>query len=282
MITEFSFSFSFSDFMWQCSQCVAKESCRYKLLKHYKLHHCFGNHYVCIYLNCPCTFKTWAGLKTHVYRVHPLNSTQTATHSCAFRCELCNRSDLSTEKDLFIHIGTHLKNNETVTCVFLGCSFKTNILSSFYSHKKRKHNSQKDFKAGLTVFADSAHSSEDLSAGSSTDVSYAEVGPESVSESDDLAVVNLPKLIEQKIAVILLKLEHIYHIPARLLDELLEKLHFLLSSACAPLTKRTLSDIFKSHNLQISQAVTEEFAKSVCVANPVAQILGKYGPLATS
>lgn len=36
----------------------------------------------------------------------------------------------------------------------------------------------------------------------------------SVTESDDGAVENLPELIKGKIAVILLKLEHIFHIPA--------------------------------------------------------------------
>lgn len=65
-------------------------------------------------------------------------------------------------------------------------------------------------------------------------------------------------------------------------DELLEVLHFLLSSASAPLTKRTITNIFKRHNLHIGQAVVEELGNSVCVSNPVAKIWGKCGPLASS
>lgn len=62
----------------------------------------------------------------------------------------------------------------------------------------------------------------------------------------------------------------------------MEELHFLLSSASAPVTKHTITEIFNSHNLHIDQDVIEELANSVCVSNPVAKVLGKCGPLATS
>ena len=38
-----------------------------------------------------------------------------------------------------MHIRHHLKNNETVTCVFKGCEYKSNVYSTFNSHKSRKH-----------------------------------------------------------------------------------------------------------------------------------------------
>lgn len=275
--------------MWQCKHCVARESSRYKLLQHYKLHHHYGigQHYLCIYTNCPCTFKAWSGLNTHVYKAHSSQFSQRASSSVTFKCELCECSDLSSERDFFVHIGTHLRSNETVSCVFLGCPFKTNIYSTFYTHKKRKHHSHtlKDFKASVVAFVDPVQvsdSSDNVRASCSVDVTYDEFETESVTESDDSAVENLPELIERKIAVIFLKLEHIFHIPAKAVDELLEELHFLLSSASAPFTKRTITEIFKSHNLHIGQAVIEELANSVCVSNPVAKSLGKCGPLATS
>lgn len=124
--------------------------------------------------------------------------------------------------------------------------------------------------------------SDNIRASCSTDESYGEFDRESVTESPDSAVESQPELIERRIVVILLKLEHIFHIPAKGVDELLEELHFLLSSASLPLTKRTITDIFKSHNLHIGQAVIEELANSVCISNPVAKFLGKCGPLATS
>lgn len=171
--------------------------------------------------------------------------------------------------------------------MFLGCPFKTNVYSTFYTHKNRKHHPHTliDLKASVVTFVDPlqvSDTSDNVRAGCSADVSYGEVESESVTESDDGTVENLPELIEKKIAVTLLKLEHIFHIPAKGVDELLEELHFLLSSASAPATKRTVTEIFNSHNLHIDQAVIEELANSVCVSNPVAKILGKRGSLATS
>ena len=109
--------------MWQCEHCVARESSRYKLLKHYRLHHHYGSsqRFLCIYVNCPCTFKTWSGLNTHVYKAHSSQVSQTTPSSVTFKCELWECSDHSTEKDFFVHIGTHLRSNQTVSCVFLGC-----------------------------------------------------------------------------------------------------------------------------------------------------------------
>lgn len=274
--------------MWQCKHCVTRESSRYKLLQHYKLHHHYGigQHYLCIYVNCPCTFKTWSGLNTHVYKAHSSQFTQTASSSVTFKCELCDCSDVFSERGFFLHIGTHLRSNETVSCVFLGCPFKTNIYNTFYTHKKRKHHPHtlKDFKGSVVTRVDPVQvieSSDNVRASCSEDVSYGEFESESVTECDNSAVENQPELIERKLAVILLKLEHIFHVPAKGLDEFLEELVFLLSSASVPLTKRTITEIFKSHNLHISQAVIEELANSVCVSNPVAKILGKCGPLAT-
>lgn len=169
--------------------------------------------------------------------------------------------------------------------MFLGCSFKTNVYSTFHTHKNRKHHPHtlKDLKASVVKFVDPLQVSDTSDkAGCSADVSYDEVETESVTESDDGTVDNLPQLIEKKLAVILLKLEHIFYIPAKGVDELLEELHFLLSSASAPVTKHTITEIFNSHNLHIVQAVIEELATSVCVSNPVAKVFGKCGSLATS
>ncbi|MEQ2248796.1 hypothetical protein ILYODFUR_022728, partial [Ilyodon furcidens] len=93
----------------------------------------------------------------------------------------------------------------------------TNIFGTFYSHKTSKHHlrSLKDFKVGLVVLVDPAQDLDDLEGVSTScsDFSNAEVETGLVSGSDD-STENLPELIEQKIAGILLKLEHILHIPA--------------------------------------------------------------------
>lgn len=98
-------------------------------------------------------------------------------------------------------------------------------------HKKRKHHPHtlKDLKPSVVTFVKPLQvpdTSNNVSAGCSADLSCGEDQTESVTESDDSAVENLPQVIEKEFAVILLKLGHIFHIPAKGVDELLEELHF--------------------------------------------------------
>lgn len=111
--------------------------------------------------------------RAHVYRGHPSQPTQTASNSVTFKCELCECSELSTVKDFFLHIGRHLKNNETVSCVFHSCPFKTNIYNTFYTHKKIKHHPYvlKDFKASIVTFVYPVPRSGSFDTGTTVDAS---------------------------------------------------------------------------------------------------------------
>lgn len=126
--------------MWLCKECSVSVSNRHELLKHFRLQHRHSQHYPCLYLSCPCTFKTWNALYIHLSRVHPKQDSQELLELSTFSCHLCTCSVLSTERDYFVHIGSHLKNNETVKCMFEGCHFQTNVYGTFHSHKNRKHN----------------------------------------------------------------------------------------------------------------------------------------------
>lgn len=138
-----------------------------------------------------------------------------------------------------------------VPCMFLGCTLKTNVYSTFNTHKNRKHNqhSLNDFKAYVvstrgqlnqsdnsavepTEFVDTDHEYDTLSCG-------------------DAAEIYQPNVIEEKIACILLKLENIVHIPKAVIDKLLSELHYILSKASLPVTKAIVSGVFQSHKLQI-------------------------------
>lgn len=114
--------------MWSCKGCKETVSSRSKLLHHYKLKHPhFGrtSNFPCTYLHCPCTFKTWNVLIVHHSKIH--FSDFTHKQEAIFSCHLCACSDLASERDYFCHINAHLKKNETVSCMFLGCDFKTNV-----------------------------------------------------------------------------------------------------------------------------------------------------------
>lgn len=139
--------------MWQCKVCSLSLASRYEILKHFRLQHQRVQRYPCLHLNCPCTFKTWNALHIHLSRIHTEQNIQELQELSTFCCHLCTCSDLPTERNYFVHIGTHLKNNETVSCMFEGCSFQTNIYGTFHSHKNRKHcpHTLKYFKSHIST-----------------------------------------------------------------------------------------------------------------------------------
>lgn len=148
--------------MWQCKDCGAEASKRSELLKHYRLSHSHfgrGSRIKCIYPDCPCLFKTWNSLLSHLSRNH--SSALKHSDKFTFSCQLCGFSELGTERDYFAHITHHLKNHETISCMFKGCDYKSNVCSTFKSHKSRKHSlhSVVDFKddiVGGTIVAETA------------------------------------------------------------------------------------------------------------------------------
>lgn len=131
---------------WQCKICKAFSATKGNLLKHYRLQHSTfgrGQSQPCLYGSCPCTFKTHGALHTHLSRFHEAKE-RLQPNISRFKCLLCDVS-CSTEKDLFQHIGNHLKAHETVFCVFEGCTFQTNIYNTFLKHKSRKHQPKASF-----------------------------------------------------------------------------------------------------------------------------------------
>lgn len=277
--------------MWCCKDCGAPQSSRYKLLQHCKL--CHGHYgrnprYLCTYASCPCSFRTWNSLKNHVYRAHSLPS-QTATKLVTYSCQLCDFAELSSEKDYFIHIGGHLKNGQTCRCVFVGCTFETNIYSTFYSHKHRKHSPHclKDFKPGVVTVHKGSEASEESVESDSADVletpyAHADEDAPSDNEYNIVSVESLSAIIKKKLGCLLLKLEVLLHVPALAVDELVEALHFLLTFATVPLAQATISDVLKKHNQSVNDTVIKALAVAVCESNPVGQCFGKDGLLATA
>uniref|UniRef100_A0A669BXH9 C2H2-type domain-containing protein n=1 Tax=Oreochromis niloticus TaxID=8128 RepID=A0A669BXH9_ORENI len=136
--------------MWQCKLCKKVVSSRALLLKHYRLVHS-RQQYPCAYSDCVCVFKTWNALHSHLSRSHTQRTLDKSVSLATFNCHLCSCCNIASEQEYFSHINNHLKCNETVHCMFEGCSFKTNIYGTFKSHRNRKHNpyTLKDFKIGI-------------------------------------------------------------------------------------------------------------------------------------
>ena len=216
-------------------------------------------------------------------RVHTRETSRQTLTSATFSCHVCGFSEVASENEYFTHINVHLKANETVSCMFKGCTFRTNIYGTFKSHKNRKHlgYSYSDFKPGIVTEKDSFESSS---------VS-GEHGDDDESEGAQLEVQssfqrdcseNLEKMIEEKFAAVLLKLENILHVPRNAVDELLQDLHFLMSSASQTTLNTIVSDFCTKHNLALDAKETEELASAFCFANPLTKAIGDQGPLGTA
>lgn len=204
-----------------------------------------SSRFPCTYQNCPCTFKSWNALIVHQSKIHSTGVTH--KEKGIFSCHLCACSNLTSERDYFSHINAHLKRNETVTCMFLGCDFKTNIYCTFKSHKNRKHchHTLADFKPKVVATVECPTALED---------------EECVDPEPDIAATSnwhchtkdLQKFIEQTFAAALLKLEHFIHVPSKAVDEFLGELHHLICFATAPLSSDILSSIFDERDLPVN------------------------------
>ncbi len=270
--------------MWKCRECAVVESSRSQLLKHYRLkhrHYSCSRRYPCPYLTCPVTFKTWNSLCAHLSRVHKTHTSQEQIPLSTFSCPVCACSDLASERDFFLHFNSHLRSNETVQCVYTGCSFQTNIYATYQTHKNRKHNphSVKDFKPGVVK---TSGESEDLQDDVLEDDDTCSVDATvSLYQSSDSVVLDLSKIIETNFAAALLKLEHVRHVPATVVTEFLEELHFLHTSASAPLSIKNIQDVLQSHNITVDKPVVQEIASAASASTPLFKAIGKGGPLSS-
>lgn len=137
-----------------CKMCKFETKTQIALLKHYRLYHGHGGQPLpCLYQDCFCSFRTWGSLRSHLSRHHSKGTQERfrSAESISFTCPCCNAKTISTERELFEHLGRHLKKHETVICIFQNCNFSTNIYGTFASHRSRKHtpHSLMDFKEDI-------------------------------------------------------------------------------------------------------------------------------------
>ncbi len=160
------------------------------------------------------------------------------------------------------------------------CISNKKIYGTFKSHKNCKHNphSLSDFRAGIVKIAvQSASTDHGPTSSADIDESLSDADSD-IDDSEDL-----PEIIEKRLASVLLKLENIFHVPSTAVDELVEELHYLLSTVSVPVTCSSLSDFFKNKNIQVdSVIVVNELADLLCKSNHFVKALGKGGALATA
>lgn len=282
-----------ADMQWKCKSCEFQAQSQSVLLKHYKLKHgCVDRFHrqPCLYLDCPCSFRTWNALKSHLSRCHPTyERTGSTSQSISFSCHICDCCNIGTDKEFFEHICTHLKNNETVPCVFKLCQFETNIYGTFASHKSRKHKpfEIQDFKHGIVIYSDSSEKvselvQEDTSSNFETvDDTFTETSSNSGLESEATTPIDAGNAIELQLARLLLKLENVHHISCVAIDELLVELKSLLHCASVPAVQSAIHQTFSKEGCPVEGKVVQELAESICRLNPVILAIEKPGPLSS-
>lgn len=183
---------------------------------------------------------------------------------------------LFTKRQYFEHLGAHLKKHETVHCVFKDCDYSTNIYSTFASHKSRKHNPHclEDFKR--TVFKTyPSQATEDSSC--LLDESEATSDEVLVEEGEDLV-----KVIVDQLGSLLLKLDCIFNVPSRCIDEIVEELQFITCSASAPVIQNIVHKVLEHHNCTVEELVITDLVNSICQLNPLSAAFSEEGPLGTA
>lgn len=194
----------------------------------------------------------------------------------SFKCLVCNLCNFHTEKQYFEHLGSHLKKHETIQCVFKGCSYSTYVYTTFASHKSRKHTPHclEDFKETILQTFPSQATDDDSSLVDETDISSNET---IVGEGEDLV-----KVIVDELASLLLKLDCIFNVPSRCIDEIIGELQFISSSASAPVLKNIIQKTLEGHNCTVGELVITDLVTNICQLNPLSAAFSEGGPLGTA
>lgn len=116
---------------WICKFCIyVTRNCR-RILEHYRSSH---DHYErrlalpCIYSDCVSFFQSHKSLQTHV-RQHGFSCREPV--NLRIKYLLCDFEEPADVKLFFRHLGTHLRNKETVICSYNHYAFKSSVNSSF-------------------------------------------------------------------------------------------------------------------------------------------------------
>lgn len=181
------------------------------ILIHYKDRHGHGRQGLsCIYPSCQTMLQSHVDFTKHI-KEHKKGSNPKLC------CELCTFSAPTNIKQYCIHLKTHLRTRETVTCPFEGCSFKSSIVSTFTAHKSRYHQYADfaNFKPDLVVKCHSQafvnNDEGELNNSVSSELSESEFQP-------------VHNSIERRVASLLLRLQAVLHVSQYAIQEIVDDL----------------------------------------------------------
>uniref|UniRef100_A0A9J7XWE9 Histone H2B n=1 Tax=Cyprinus carpio carpio TaxID=630221 RepID=A0A9J7XWE9_CYPCA len=126
---------------FKCKQCCFSSDTIPRYVKHVKVHRNRANfRYPRGISKCPCNFKTFCALQTHMYRNHskpkPARSQKCVDLNCQVEECTFKSSHLSS---LCEHLNMHIRDGEKIVCPISTCQKLFSVRSSFTSHLSRKH-----------------------------------------------------------------------------------------------------------------------------------------------
>lgn len=77
-------------------------------------------------------------------------------------------------------------------------------------------------------------------------------------------------------------LSHIFNVPNRCIDEVVEELNFISGSTSGPIIKEILQSCLEKHNCQLDVSVISKMVTELCEFNPISLALKSDGPVYTA
>lgn len=151
-------------------------------------------------------------------------------------------------------------------CAFSECLFKTSVYVTFFSHKSRKHRSYtlNNFKPDVIgqhqTLPHETHHVDD-------------------SDCEDTCtnpLMNISNGIQQRIGLLLLKLENVHNVSAKCINDLVEELHFI-HTASAPVIYQLTETSLKKNNCALEEDIVTKLSEELCESHPTKTALGLDG-----
>lgn len=160
-------------------------------------------------------------------------------------------------------------------CVFDGCEFKTNIYGTYATHRSQKHQSYScdDLKADVIVKLPVSTSVQQNESHFSSLESIDDVELDSTVDFD---CEGQTSAYVEIIGSLLLKLESIYNVTGKCLDDLVEQIQFICasSSQCIPNLVRS---ILTQNNCTVDENVISDLVEKLQLCNPLTSAFGPDG-----
>ena len=210
----------------KCRYCSFSNVKRLVLWQHCKLCHAHhGPEVPCLAQDgCPHRFKSYTSFKSHYSRIHNKDADKECADGCKIQCIKCNMIVVGLETFL-THLRRHVSSHEYVSCPYEGCSFGSNVATTFRSHMSRMH--CKDvalLKSHLCLVPSCSmenttgeHEQVDSEPPSGLHDDFVEDIVEAISDDGDMQ-----EKIVHSIAALCLRMQCVFNIPSASVDEILK------------------------------------------------------------